>query len=89
MEYDNIISLAKENSYKKIIIRKGSWSRPENWCRVDRIIINPDEKYGFAFGYINYADGNIKQGKIDGAGTYNWKVIKVLDEDMKVEQRKK
>ena len=83
MEYDNIISLAQKSNYKKIMIMRNSWGRG-NWCIVNKIIIKPDGKYGYAFGHIKYANGNIKDGSIPCAGTYAWKTIKVLEDDMEV-----
>ena len=85
MEYDNIISLAKKSNYKKIMIIKKGWANGA-WCIVNKVIINPDEKYGKAFGHIHYANGNEKRTNISGAGTYNWKIIKVFDEDMEVKR---
>lgn len=82
-EYDNIISLAKKSNYKKIMIMRNSWGKG-NWCIVNKIVIKPDKKYGYAYGYIQYADGNTKNGNIPCAGTYAWKIVKVLDEDMEV-----
>lgn len=81
--YDNIISLAKKSNYKKIMIMRNSWDKG-NWCIVNKIVIKPDKKYGYAYGHIQYADGNIKNGSIPGAGTYAWRIVKVLDEDMEV-----
>lgn len=85
MEYDNIISLAKKSNYKKIMIVRDSWGKG-NWCIVNKVIIKPDGKYGFAIGHIHYANGNKTNGNIPCAGTYAWKTIKVLEEDMEVEQ---
>lgn len=83
-EYENIISLAKKSNYKKIMIMRDSWN-DGNWCIVNKIAIKPDGKYGFAFGHIHYANGNTKNGSIPGAGTYAWRIIKTLEEDMDVE----
>lgn len=82
-QYDNIISLAKKSNYKKIMIMRNSWGKG-NWCIVNKIIIKPDKKYGYAYGHIQYSDGNTKNGSIPCAGTYAWKIIKVLEEDMEV-----
>ena len=82
-EYDNIITLAKNHNLKKIMIMKNSWNQG-NWCIINKIAIKPDGKYGYAWGYTRYANGNTTNGKIDGAGTYAWRVIKVLEEDMEV-----
>ncbi len=82
-EYDNIISLAKKSNYKKIMIMRNSWGK-ENWCIVNKIVIKPDKKYGYAYGHIQYADGNTKNGSIPSAGTYAWRIVRVLDEDMEV-----
>ena len=83
MEYDNIISLAKKSNYKKIVIMRNSWATG-NWCIVNKVIIKPDGKYGEAYGHIHYKDGNTKNGSIPCAGTYAWRTIKVLEEDMEV-----
>lgn len=83
MEYDNIIALAKQSEYKKIMIMRNSWGNG-NWCIVNKIVIKPDGKYGFAYGHIHYANGNTQNGSIPCAGTYAWRTIKVLDEDMEV-----
>lgn len=82
-EYDNIISLAKKHNYKKIMIMRNSWNKG-NWCIVNKVIVNKDGKYGDAIGHIHYADGNKENGYISCAGTYAWRVIKVLEEDMEV-----
>ena len=82
-EYDNIISLAKQNGFKKIMIMRNSWANG-NWCIVNKVAIKPDGKYGFAWGYTKYSNGNTYNGKIDCAGTYAWRVIKVLEDDMDV-----
>ena len=37
-EYDNIISLAKKNNFKKIMIMRNSWNNG-NWCIVNKIAI--------------------------------------------------
>ena len=84
-KYDNIMSLAKESNYKKIMIMRNSWSNG-NWCIVNKVVLKPDGKYGYAFGHINYANGNKKDGPIPCAGTYAWRTVKVLEEDMEVEQ---
>jgi len=82
-EYDNIISLAKKHNLKKIMIMRNSWNQG-NWCIVNKIAIKPDGKYGYAWGHTHYANGNTANGKIDCAGTYAWRVVKVLEEDMEV-----
>lgn len=84
-EYDNIISLARKNNFKKIMIMRNSWNEG-NWCIVNKIKIKPDGKYGYAFGHIQYANGNKKNGSIPCAGTYAWRVIKVFETDMEVEE---
>lgn len=83
-EYDNIISLAKKNNFKKIMIMRNSWNYG-NWCIVNKVILKPDGVYGFASGHIHYANGDKENGQITCADTYAWRVIKVLDEDMEVE----
>lgn len=49
------------------------------------MVIKPDGKYGYAYGHIHYANGNKENGLISGAGTYAWRVIKVLEDNMEVE----
>ena len=83
-EYDNIISLAKKHNFSKIMIMKNSWSNG-NWCIINKVVIKPDGKYGYAYGHIHYANGNKENGLISGAGTYAWRVIKVLEDNMDVE----
>lgn len=83
-EYDNIMALAKKHGLKKIMIMRNSWSFG-NWCIVNKVVFKPDGKYGFAYGFTKYANGNKVSGKIACAGTYAWRVIKVLDEDLEVE----
>ena len=82
-EYNNIILLAKEHNFKKIMIMRNSWGYG-NWCIVNKVAIKPDGIYGFAWGHTHYSDGNKVNGKIGCAGTYAWRVIKVLEEDMEV-----
>lgn len=88
MEYDfeNIMGLAKKHNLKKIMVMKDSWANG-NWFIVNKLIFKPDGKYGFAFGHIHYKDGNTKNGNIAGAGTYSWRVIKVLEDDLEVEYK--
>ena len=83
-EYDNIISLAKQYNFRKIMIMRNSWNNG-NWCIVNKVIIKPDNKYGYAYGHIHYANGNKENGAIPCAGTYAWRVIKVLEEKMEVD----
>lgn len=85
-EYDNIISLAKKNNFKKIMIMRNSWNNG-NWCIVNKISINKDGKYGEAYGHIHYASGDKTNGNIPCAGTYAWRVIKVFEENMEVEYK--
>lgn len=84
-EYTNIMALAKQSNYKKIMIMRNSWGQG-NWCIVNKVVLKPDGVYGFAYGHIHYANGNTSNGNIQCAGTYAWRTIKVLDEDMEVEQ---
>ncbi len=83
-EYDNIICLARKNGFKKIIIMRNSWGQG-SWCVVNKVVVKPDWKYGYAYGHIHYSNGNKFNGAIPCAGNYSWRVIKVLDEDMEVE----
>lgn len=83
-EYDNIMTLAKKHNLKKIMIMRNSWS-DGNWCIVNKVVFKPDGKYGFAYGHIHYKDGDKTNGEISCAGTYAWRVIKVLEEDLEVE----
>ena len=62
---------------------RNSWSNG-NWCTVNKVIIKLDGKYGYAFGHIHYKNGETKNGNIPCAGTYAWRTIKILDEDMEV-----
>ncbi len=82
-EYENIMNLAKKYNFKKIMIMRDSWNNG-NWCIVNKVVFKPDENYGFAYGHIHYKDGNKVNGAITCAGTYAWRVIKVLEEDMEV-----
>lgn len=82
--YDNIMGLAKKHNFKKIMIMRNSWNNG-NWCIVNKVVFKPDKKYGYAYGHIHYANGNKSNGSIPCAGTYAWRVIKVLDEAMEVE----
>lgn len=86
-EYDNIMSLAKKANFKKIIIMRDSWNYG-NWAIVNSVTLNPDGKYGSARGHIHYANGDTKNGDIFCAGCYTWRTVKVLEDDMKVIQRK-
>lgn len=87
-EYDNIMSLAKKSGYKKIMIMRNSWNFG-NWCIVNKVVLKPDGIYGFAYGHTHYKSGECFNGKIDCAGTYAWRIIKVLEEDMEVKQLEK
>ncbi len=84
-EYTNIMALAKENNFKKIMVQRNSWNFG-NWCIVNKVILKPDGIYGSAYGHTHYSNGKGDNGKIDCAHTYAWKLIKVLDEDMEVVQ---
>ncbi|OJF94683.1 hypothetical protein [Alkalibacterium sp. 20] len=83
-EYDNIMNLAKKHDLKKIMIMKDSWCEG-SWCIVDKVKFKPDSKYGFAYGRIQYKNGKTSNGSIPSAGTYSWRVIKVLEDDLEVE----
>ena len=83
-EYDNILNLAKKHNFKKIMIMRNSWSHG-NWCIVNKIVVKSGGKYAYATGHIHYANGNKTNGTIPCAGTYAWRVIKVLEEDMQVD----
>lgn len=84
-EYDNIISLARKYGFKKLMLMRNSWSQG-NWCIVNKVSIKPGGKYGYAYGHIHYTKGNEENGSIPCAGTYAWRVIKVFEEDMEVEE---
>ena len=86
-EYDNIMSLAKKHGLKKIMIMRNSWG-DGSWCIVNKVVFKPDEKYGYAYGHIRYSNGNKSNGSIPSAGTYSWRVIKVLDEDLEIVYQK-
>ena len=49
-----------------------------------KVVFQSDGKYGCAYGHIHYKDGNKINGSIPGAGTYSWRVIKVLEEDLEI-----
>ena len=83
--YDNIMALAKEADYKKIMIMRNTWA-DGNWCIVNKVVLKPGGKYGFAYGHIHYRNGNEYTGSIDCAGNFSWRTIKVLEENMEVEQ---
>jgi len=82
-DYDNIMSLAKKNNFKKIMIMRNSWG-DGNWCIVNKVFFKPDGIYGNAYGHIHYKNGNVENGLIPCSGTYAWRVIKVLDEDLEI-----
>lgn len=84
--YDNIMNLAREHNYKKIVVMKISWGEG-GWCIVDKVVYNADGKYGKAYGHIHYRNGNEVDGEIPSAGTYSWRVIKVLEENLIVTQK--
>lgn len=84
-EYDNIMSLAKQAGYKKIMVMRDSWN-DGNWAIINSVRLKPDGKYGFASGHIHYANGNTCNGSIPCAGCYSWRIIKILDQDMTVTQ---
>ena len=83
-QYDNIMNLAKESGFKKIMIMRNSWGKG-NWCIVNKVVFKPDGKYGYAYGHIHYSNGNTSNGSIPCAGTYAWRTIKVLEEDLDVQ----
>ena len=87
-DYDNIMSLAKMHNFKKIMIMRNSWNNG-NWYIVNKVVFKTDEKYGYAYEHIHYANGSKSNGSIPCAGTYAWRVIKVLEEDMEVEYMEK
>ena len=83
-EYDNVMSLTRKHNFKKIMIMRNSWDNG-NWCIVNKVVFKPDKKYGYAYGHIHYVNGNKSNGSIPCAGTYAWRVINVLEDDMEVE----
>ena len=82
-EYDNIMALAKKANYKKIMIMRNSWGQG-SWAIVDSVTLKPGGRYGFASGHIHYSNGNTKNGNIECAGNFSWRIVKILDEDMTV-----
>lgn len=82
-EYDTILALARKSNFKKIIIIRDSWNTG-NWCIVNSIEIKPDGEHCKPYGYIKYSNGNTFKGYLPADNTYSWKLIKVLDENMKV-----
>ena len=84
-EYDNIMSLAKKAGYKKIMIVRNSWGKG-SWAIVNSVTLKPGGEYGFATGHVHYSNGNTCNGKIECAGTFAWRTVKVLEEDMIVKQ---
>ena len=77
IEYDTILSLARKNNFKKIMIMRYS-------CIVNSIEIKPNGEHCKTYGYIKYANGNTFNGHFPADNTYSQKLIKVLDEDIKV-----
>ena len=51
---------------------------------VNSIEIKPDGEHWKPYGYIKYANGNTFNGYLLADNTYSWKLIEVLDENMKV-----
>lgn len=49
-----------------------------------KVLFQSDGEYGCAYGRIHYKDGNKINGSIPGAGTYSWRGIKVLEEDLEI-----
>lgn len=86
-DYDTIANLCRENNFKKIMVIRNSWEYG-NWCIVNKVIFKEDKRYCNACGHINYKNGNKINGLIEGASTYSWKLIKVLDEEMDIEYSK-
>ena len=82
-EYDTILSLVRESNFKKIMIIRDSWNAG-NWCIVNSIEIKTDGEHCKPYGYIKYTNGNTFNGYLPASNTYSWKLIKVLDEDIKV-----
>lgn len=82
MKYDNIMNLAKAHGFKKIMIVRSTWMFG-SWCVVNEVCI-AENGYGSAYGYTHYSNGNTTVGEIECAGNYSWRVVKVLDEKMKV-----
>ena len=82
-EYDTILALARKSNFKKIMIIRDS-SNPANRCIVNSIEIKPDGEHCKPYGYIKYSNGNTFKGYLPADNTYSWKLIKVLDENMKV-----
>ena len=82
-DFDNIMNLAKKHNFKKIMIMRNSWGAG-NWCIVNKVCFKSNSIYGTAFGHIHYANGNVVHGEIPCPGTFAWRVIKVLDDDLQV-----
>lgn len=86
-DYTNIIELARRADFKKIMIKRNSWSYGSN-CIVNQIVLkdNKDETYcAYVLGHIKYSNGTRRTGVIECANTYAWRTIKVFeDEEIKV-----
>jgi len=81
--YDNIMNLAKNHNFKKIMVMRNTW-KFGSWCIVNRVHFAEDG-YGSAWGYTHYSNGHTDMGEIICAGNYVWKVVKVLDEDLEID----
>lgn len=85
-KYDTILNLIKSSNFKKIMIMRNSWGFG-NWCIVNEIILQNNEKLAYALGHTHYNDGNKATGIIDGANTYSWKIIKIFDENIEIKHQ--
>lgn len=84
--YRNIVELAKENNFKKIMVQRDSWANGGYGIVNELVLRSDDDKYGLhCLMWIHYANGNEDYNAIMPSGTGSWKLLKVLeDQNMKV-----
>lgn len=87
-QFYNITQLVVASNFKKIMVCRNSWGG-RSYAIVNKIRFdknrNPQYACISAIGRIKYMNGTTFYGSLPCVGTYAWRLIKVLDEDLEVE----
>lgn len=88
LQYESIISIAARNGFeKKIMVRHKNWSNGD-WCIVNKLVLDKEQEYGYAYGYIHYANGTTENRYLENSRALEWKLIKILNEPMAIGEYK-
>ena len=80
--YTNIFTIIKEHNFKKIFIRRNTWSK-KCYARIDAIITTSKQsEIAKVIGYANYGNNDYEYKLFDCANSEQWEFIGVLKENV-------